>query len=369
MILRRNTSYCFSITWLKLLYLSFILDLNRYFPEGAVDFHSVIYSSKDVLHPSSLSEKSFETKKRGVADNDVSVNDNPTCKSHELYLKMSEERRIKENQHFEVGSHKYTSHGTTILKDTRDKGVGPPCTSESSIGDTDEADLQDDTEDVPINLILNNKSFIKSDTQNGSHNITNHQDFHFAKKLANSKNEAVMSEKEDEGQNTYAPFSEEEEKQYFSKRRIRRSTGYENQRYEVLPGREDDDSPMTVVVSNKKSATNSTRPVIKAEKQTVTTYEIIDWEDVPESVRHHFRKKAADRLAASKNGGKGIRFGNNRRLKKEGIDKKKTTCMLYLQADHLFHEQMGYSEEASIEMMTRHVQRVNSIYRPIGMIL
>ena len=46
--------------------------------------------------------------------------------------------------------------------------------------------------------------------------------------------------------------------------------------------------------------------------------------------------------------------------------KKKTTCMLYLQADHLFHEQMGYSEEASIELMTRHVQRVNSIYRPIG---
>ena len=55
-----------------------------------------------------------------------------------------------------------------------------------------------------------------------------------------------------------------------------------------------------------------------------------------------------------------------KRLKKEGIDKKKTTCMLYLQADHLFHEQMGYSEEASIEMMTRHVQRVNSIYKPIG---
>ena len=47
-------------------------------------------------------------------------------------------------------------------------------------------------------------------------------------------------------------------------------------------------------------------------------------------------------------------------------DKKKTTCMLYLQADHLFYEQMGRSEEACIEVMTRHVQRVNSIYRAVG---
>ena len=127
-----------------------------------------------------------------------------------------------------------------------------------------------------------------------------------------------------------------------------------------------DEEEMSVVINKKRPFENITTPVIKAEKQTVTTYEIIDWEDVPESVRHHFRKKAADRLASSRNGGGGIRFGSNRRLKKEGIDKKKTTCMLYLQADHLFHEQLGYSEEASIELMTRHVQRVNSIYRPIG---
>ncbi|XP_053204825.1 disintegrin and metalloproteinase domain-containing protein 10-like [Panonychus citri] len=44
------------------------------------------------------------------------------------------------------------------------------------------------------------------------------------------------------------------------------------------------------------------------------------------------------------------------------IDPKKTTCMLYLQADHLFYEKMG-SEEACIETMTRHVQKVNNIYR------
>ncbi|XP_067137690.1 disintegrin and metalloproteinase domain-containing protein 10-like [Centruroides vittatus] len=44
------------------------------------------------------------------------------------------------------------------------------------------------------------------------------------------------------------------------------------------------------------------------------------------------------------------------------IDPRKTTCMLYLQADHLFYQKMG-SEEACIETMTRHVQKVNSIYR------
>ena len=47
------------------------------------------------------------------------------------------------------------------------------------------------------------------------------------------------------------------------------------------------------------------------------------------------------------------------------IDPKKTTCMLYLQADHLFYEKMG-SDEACIEAMTRHVQKVNSIYRNTG---
>lgn len=47
------------------------------------------------------------------------------------------------------------------------------------------------------------------------------------------------------------------------------------------------------------------------------------------------------------------------------IDPRKTTCMLYLQADHLFYAKMG-SEEACIEAMTRHVQRVNSIYKNIG---
>ncbi|GBM19350.1 hypothetical protein AVEN_195987-1 [Araneus ventricosus] len=44
------------------------------------------------------------------------------------------------------------------------------------------------------------------------------------------------------------------------------------------------------------------------------------------------------------------------------IDSQKSTCMLYLQADHLFYQKMG-SEEACIETMTRHVQKVNGIYK------
>jgi len=38
--------------------------------------------------------------------------------------------------------------------------------------------------------------------------------------------------------------------------------------------------------------------------------------------------------------------------------------MLYLQADHLFYGKLG-SEEACIESMTRHVQRVNAIYKDV----
>ncbi|XP_055618727.1 uncharacterized protein LOC129763556 isoform X2 [Toxorhynchites rutilus septentrionalis] len=41
---------------------------------------------------------------------------------------------------------------------------------------------------------------------------------------------------------------------------------------------------------------------------------------------------------------------------------RKSTCMLYLQADHTFFQKMG-SDESSIEAITRHVQRANMIYR------
>ena len=63
--------------------------------------------------------------------------------------------------------------------------------------------------------------------------------------------------------------------------------------------------------------------------------------------------------------GKGVRL-KSKRSSGDYYDKRKTTCMLYLQADHLFYEKMGKSEEACIEVMTRHVQRVNSIYRAVG---
>ncbi|XP_036149690.1 LOW QUALITY PROTEIN: disintegrin and metalloproteinase domain-containing protein 10 [Monomorium pharaonis] len=51
-----------------------------------------------------------------------------------------------------------------------------------------------------------------------------------------------------------------------------------------------------------------------------------------------------------------------RHLHKRAVDPRKTTCMLYLQADHQFFARYG-TEEACIEVMTRHVQRVNSIYK------
>lgn len=54
--------------------------------------------------------------------------------------------------------------------------------------------------------------------------------------------------------------------------------------------------------------------------------------------------------------------------KRATVDPRKTTCMLYLQADHQFFARYG-TEEACIEVMTRHVQRVNSIYKHTGKIL
>ncbi len=47
------------------------------------------------------------------------------------------------------------------------------------------------------------------------------------------------------------------------------------------------------------------------------------------------------------------------------VSDRKSTCMLYLQADHTFAQKMG-SDEASIEAITRHVQRANVIYKNTG---
>lgn len=52
-----------------------------------------------------------------------------------------------------------------------------------------------------------------------------------------------------------------------------------------------------------------------------------------------------------------------RRRKRWLIDHRKKTCMLYLQADYAFYSKFG-SEEAAINVMTAHIQRLNSIFRP-----
>ncbi|XP_023318436.1 disintegrin and metalloproteinase domain-containing protein 10 [Trichogramma pretiosum] len=75
--------------------------------------------------------------------------------------------------------------------------------------------------------------------------------------------------------------------------------------------------------------------------------------------------------SSSSNGSSGSGSSSNSRLaerytrhlqKRATIDPRKTTCMLYLQADHQFFARYG-TEEACIEVMTRHVQKVNSIYK------
>ncbi|VVC97713.1 unnamed protein product, partial [Leptidea sinapis] len=48
--------------------------------------------------------------------------------------------------------------------------------------------------------------------------------------------------------------------------------------------------------------------------------------------------------------------------KRATVDPRKTTCLVYLQADHMFYQRYG-SEESCIEVMTRHVQKVNAIYK------
>lgn len=52
----------------------------------------------------------------------------------------------------------------------------------------------------------------------------------------------------------------------------------------------------------------------------------------------------------------------------KSLYERKSTCMLYLQADHTFFQKMG-SEEASIEAITRHVQRANAIYKNTGILI
>ncbi|XP_066598777.1 disintegrin and metalloproteinase domain-containing protein 10 isoform X2 [Prorops nasuta] len=77
-------------------------------------------------------------------------------------------------------------------------------------------------------------------------------------------------------------------------------------------------------------------------------------------------QKAADVLAddadKEKTREERDRIGQRHLRKRATVDPRKTTCMLYLQADHQFFARYG-TEEACIEVMTRHVQRVNAIYK------
>jgi disintegrin and metalloproteinase domain-containing protein 10 len=52
--------------------------------------------------------------------------------------------------------------------------------------------------------------------------------------------------------------------------------------------------------------------------------------------------------------------------RRRAIDPTKTTCTLYIQADHLFYKKYGRNEERVIEQLTQHVQGVNQIYSIIG---
>ncbi|XP_059488590.1 disintegrin and metalloproteinase domain-containing protein 10 [Neocloeon triangulifer] len=85
--------------------------------------------------------------------------------------------------------------------------------------------------------------------------------------------------------------------------------------------------------------------------------------DLPTCASQDLHDRLQDKMPATKNNAtrrkRWLHGGRNKRA--AAIDPHKTTCMLYLQADHLFYQKFG-SEEACIEVMTRHVQRVNSIY-------
>lgn len=62
-----------------------------------------------------------------------------------------------------------------------------------------------------------------------------------------------------------------------------------------------------------------------------------------------------------------VRNDINDNFQRSSYDRK-ITCMLYLQADHTFSQKMG-SDEASIEAITRHVQRANVIYKNTGKLI
>ncbi|KAK2144321.1 hypothetical protein LSH36_767g00016 [Paralvinella palmiformis] len=81
------------------------------------------------------------------------------------------------------------------------------------------------------------------------------------------------------------------------------------------------------------------------------------WEAVDYSHRNQSHLDYMDVVWRYK-GTNGYRDARQRRA----IDPTKTTCTLYIQADHLFYQKFGNNEERVIEQLTQHVQGVNQIY-------
>ncbi|KAJ8311382.1 hypothetical protein KUTeg_010737, partial [Tegillarca granosa] len=55
----------------------------------------------------------------------------------------------------------------------------------------------------------------------------------------------------------------------------------------------------------------------------------------------------------------------NHVIQKRAIVAGKTTCSLYVQADHLFYQKFSSNTDIVLEQLTRHVQAVNTIFQPI----
>ena len=62
----------------------------------------------------------------------------------------------------------------------------------------------------------------------------------------------------------------------------------------------------------------------------------------------------------------GISHSYLHQTRKKEFDPARTTCTLYMQADHLFYEHYQSNVENVIEQLTQHVQGVNEIYKKIG---
>jgi disintegrin and metalloproteinase domain-containing protein 10 len=94
-----------------------------------------------------------------------------------------------------------------------------------------------------------------------------------------------------------------------------------------------------------------------------------------DALHHKLTRRATDRRPWHLGFDGGLIHGQSRRIFgpqanqppfHQAIDPMKTTCTMYLQADHLFYQKFDADEDAVVEQLTQHVQAVNDIYRSIG---